>query len=101
MSRFRGQIEDVFKIPSKEGFVFKLTNIEGHPEVGMSISVGGKTRRIVELGRNSTDGKHVSERSCLTGRPCAPYGGILVDWPGHFSEAKALRLQWVSEEIEQ
>ena len=101
MTRFKGQIEDVLQLRSKEGLGLFLSHIEGMPEIGMPINVGGEIRRILKLGRNTTDGKHVSDRDCLTGQPCAPYGHILVDWAGEFSEAQKLRLQWITEEIEQ
>lgn len=75
-----------------------LTHIEGMPESGMTVSIGGKSAVIKELGRNSTDGKVVSSRSCLTGQPCSPYGSILVEWNGDALHPEETHRLWVQEE---
>jgi hypothetical protein len=88
----RGKINNVFVLPVP-GLVLNLTEIEGHPKVGEMVQVGSKCCKILELGRNSTDGRAVSTRSCLTGRTVAPYGAIRVEWDG--PKPKDLRGEWV------
>ncbi len=96
--RFAGYVEDVLSLRHKDGLVLMLTGIENHPEVGMTVRVGEHIGSISELGRNSTDGQAVSYRSCLTGKPCSPYGSILVEWSGESPETNSLVRQWVKEE---
>ncbi|MFA3917560.1 hypothetical protein AB1E33_11285 [Ruegeria sp. 2012CJ15-1] len=76
-----------------------LTHIEGLPVVGMTIYVAGVFGTIKELGRNSTDRQVVSSRDCLTGRPCASYGSILVEWNEGKLVPKDLCQMWVQEEV--
>ncbi len=79
--RFRGQIQSVHMFPDHKALVLTLTNIESTPEVGgMFIRLMGETKKIIELGRNSTDGNAVSYRDCLTGKPVPAYGSIGIDW---------------------
>lgn len=96
--RFRGQIQTVHLLPDHKALVLVLTNIEGMPEVGMFVNLLGETKKIIELGRNSTDGKAVSYRDCLTGQPIPAYGSICVDWSGLYVEKAAMHDQWVQEE---
>jgi hypothetical protein len=93
MDRFRGQIDNCHGI-GKPGLVLMLRHVEGMPEPGMTISIAGQTARIIAVGKNATDGKPVSNRSCLTGKPTAPYGSIFVEWTGEWPS----RLEWVQEE---
>lgn len=76
---YRGKIEDYFMVPGKGLFVM-LTEVEGAPKIGMVVDFLGGHRTIKDVGRNSTDGQPVSTRDCLTGRPTAPYGGIVLEW---------------------
>ena len=96
--RFRGRITNVFDFPGQEGLAVVLTEIEGMPAVGMSVRLFGRRARILELGRNSTDGQPVSRRDCLTGREVAPYGGVLVEWEGKRPKATRDDPQWLEEE---
>lgn len=98
--RFRGQIQDAFMFRERKGLVLSLTNIEGLPEIGMHVSILGEIRKIIEIGRNSTDGNAVSYRSCLTGQPVPAYGSIGVDWNESDVDAIGLRDQWVEEETQ-
>ncbi len=101
MIQFRGLVTDVFEIPHMNGLVLQLTRIEGDPEVGMQVRVGGKRFSIAGLGQKSTDGKTVMTRSCLTGQSVAPYGVILLDWEGGAPEVAMFHNQWVTEEAQQ
>lgn len=78
MTRFTGLIKDAFDLPTRDGIALMLTHIEGTPEVGMQVIVGGKVCSVLALGRNSTDGQIVSTRDCLTGKTVPAYGSILV-----------------------
>ncbi|MFY0682515.1 MAG: hypothetical protein JXR13_18225 [Thalassovita sp.] len=94
---FRGQIQDVLPMRQGSGLVLMLTNIEGALAKGMQVQLLDQETKITELGRNSTDGKPVSTRSCLTGKPCAPYGAIALDWQGPQPAAQTLVGQWVQQ----
>ncbi len=102
MVRFRGWIEDaVVPRKKKKGRCsLMLTQIEGMPLAGMTVSLSGTLATIKELGRNTTDGKAVSSRDCLTGQPCPPYGTVLVEWIGDAPDPKDLSQIWVQEEVE-
>ncbi|MEM8656254.1 MAG: hypothetical protein AAGF36_16095 [Pseudomonadota bacterium] len=54
---------------------------------------------IVEVGKNSTDGKAVSTRSCLTGQRVAPYGHVLVDWISGDPAPNEMHGHWIQEDI--
>ena len=80
---FQGRIDGVFVIPNRyDVLALSLTEIEGVSEVGQIACFKGERRKILELGRNSTDGKTISTRSCLTGQPVAPYEMIGIEWDG-------------------
>ncbi|MDD9729972.1 hypothetical protein PVW46_08630 [Mameliella sp. AT18] len=90
--KFRGQVEDCFLLVEK-GLAVMLNRIEGMPKTGMRVCIGETETRIIDVGRNSTDGQPVSTRDCLTGRTCSPYGFILID----FLEQRPKRGVWVEE----
>ncbi len=77
---FRGKVQDCFELKGK-GLVVMLTEVEGAPAIGTLVDFLGGHRRIVDVGRTSTDGQVVSTRDCLTGRPTAPYCTIGLEWP--------------------
>lgn len=68
-----------------------MTEIEGLPAVGDCVRIGQAKGRVVALGRNSTDGKSVSTRACLTGRAVAPYGAIAVIWTAELVDNQHLQ----------
>ena len=76
---FSGKIEDAFRLQDK-GVVLMLTDVEGSPEEGLILELQNRLVKVLAVGKNSTDGKPVSTRNCLTGQPTAPYGSVLVDW---------------------
>ncbi|WP_299597506.1 hypothetical protein [uncultured Tateyamaria sp.] len=88
----------MFELKGK-GHVLQLTEVLGHPRKGITLSVVGQRCRVVEVGRNSTDGQAVSTRSCLTGKPVAPYGHVLVKWISEAPLASDIHGNWVEEEI--
>ncbi|PSL21869.1 hypothetical protein [Shimia abyssi] len=97
MSGFKGKIEDIWHIPDK-GVVLHLNQVEGTPEVGMQVSVAGQTAKIIELGKNSTDGKTISDRSCLTGQPTSGYGAILTDLDRSSLDLDHVHGTWIAAE---
>ncbi len=98
--RFRGRIEDAFPLRGKMGLALMLTHMEGMPEKGMRVSIAGRDLNIVDVGRNTTDGKPVSTRDCLTGKAVPPYGSIFVDWLPPYPERTSLHRQWIEEQPE-
>ena len=96
--RFRGQIQGIHLFPQQNALMLSLTRIESTPEIGMFVRFLGRTHKIVELGRNSTDGKVVSHRSCLTGAPVSAYGSICIDWPEASVDKEEMFGEWVEEE---
>ena len=88
MASFSGTIQDIFVV--QRHVVLFLNTVEGLPQVGMSVLLGGHTHEITELCKNSTDGLSVSSRSCLTGQPVAPYGALVTTWTGTVDERRAL-----------
>ena len=95
---FRGIVQDWFTMPSK-GLVVMLTEVEGEPAIGSIVSFLGGHLRIIEVGKNSTDGKAVSTRDCLTGRTVAPYAAICLDWPENTPAPNGLRGAEISEVV--
>ena len=89
---FRGRITDVFELPNGR-VILQMTEIEGLPDVGMSLRWEGGQCEIRELGLNGTDGMAVSTRSCLTGHPVPPYGAVGVALTG----ARPQPGTWVTE----
>ena len=81
----KGQIYDAFDIPER-GTVLQLC-------------VGEFRCQIVELGRNSTVGQIVSDRSCLTGETVAPYCAVAVTWEDRRPSTAEIYRQWVSESV--
>ncbi len=63
----------------------------------MRLNISGYECTLTEVGRNTTDGQAVSSRDCLTGKPVAPYGHILIEWNGAALPEKSLRHQEVKE----
>ncbi|WP_223424881.1 hypothetical protein [Tateyamaria pelophila] len=98
MERFRGQVDSFFAVADR-GLALSLTNIEGMPRVGMTLRVGERLCKVLELGRNSTDGQPVSYRSCLTGAPTPAYGFVVIEWNDDFPEPVEFRKMWVAEEM--
>ncbi|NIZ59473.1 hypothetical protein DL239_00625 [Sedimentitalea sp. CY04] len=98
MPPFRGLIQDAFHLQNEAGVALSLTQVEGIPEIGMMVSVAGQPATIRDFGHNSTDGQVISSRSCLTGEPCSPYGGIFVEWNKNTPAPEDLCKQWVQEE---
>ena len=94
---FRGRVTNVFAIGDR-GTALMLTEIEGRPEVGMTLRVGKRRCLVIELGRNSTDGEVVSTRACLTGRPVAPYGAVAVAWTDGAGHSAPRAGEWAREE---
>lgn len=97
--KFRGRIEDAFPLSGKEGLALMLTHVEGIPVAGMQISLADRKLQIVEVGKNSTDSKPVSTRSCLTGKTVAPYSGVFVNWRPPYPDRSALCGVWVEGEL--
>ncbi|WP_044006418.1 hypothetical protein [Jannaschia sp. CCS1] len=87
---FTAIIREAFVL-SDGKIVLDMSEIEGMPTVGDLVRAGGGAGRIVELGRNSTDGQVVSTRACLTGKEVAPYGGIVVVWRAQPTQALGLQ----------
>lgn len=83
------------------GLALMLTHIEGMPAKGMRVSIAGRDLLIMDVGRNSADGKPVSTRSCLTGETVPPYGSIFVDWQPPYPEGASLHRNWIEEQPEQ
>lgn len=81
-----------------KGYLLQLTEVEGLPRKGAMLGMGSDTCRVIEVLRNSTDGRAVSDRSCLTGRPVSPYGAVLVEWIGDVPLPKDVFGRWVKEE---
>jgi hypothetical protein len=98
MTRFRGFVEDAFELAEMKGLVLQLAQVEGLPEVGMKVSLGGRTCCIAGIGTNSTDGQIVSHRSCLTGKPVPPYCTVLLAWDGRDINVRGLNREWVVED---
>jgi len=90
---FRARIENAFAIP-KAGIGVMLTHVEGYPSVGMKVRLGSEICEILELGRNTTDGKAISSRDCLTGALCPPYGSVRLDWTG---PTDGFQFDWLEE----
>lgn len=87
MRVFAGRVTDMFASNDK-GFVLQLTEVEACPARGMKLDIGPKRCRVIEVGRNSTDGQPLSTRSCLTRQPVPLYGAVPVEWIGAVPKAK-------------
>lgn len=98
MERFRGQVDDFFAIADR-GLSLSLTNIDGMPRAGIILQEGERLCKVLELGRNSTDGQPVSYRNCLTGAPTPAYGNVLIEWHDELPEPGEFRKMWVVEEM--
>ncbi|WP_299370248.1 hypothetical protein [uncultured Tateyamaria sp.] len=90
---FRGKITDMFTLQDK-GHVPQFTQVVGEPAKGMTLTIAHLSSRVLEVGKNFTDGQVVSDRSCLTGQTIAPYCVALVEWAGARPDPKTVCGSW-------
>ena len=86
---FRGKITDMFTLQNK-GDVLQFTGVRDEPAKGMTLTIADLSCRVLEVGKNFTDGQIVFDRSCLTGEKIDPYCLVLVEWTGPRPDPKTV-----------
>jgi hypothetical protein len=89
---FSGKLTDAIALADR-GFVLAIADVTGEPKAGdlfLCRFADGRasTGKVLDPGPHGGSGKAVADRSCLTGRPVAPYANILVDWPSDTTVTK-------------